>query len=111
VASRGAEPDPLVVAAAARLSVVSARVAAVASELGVSERHLNRRTIQAVGYGPKLLARVARLRRLVELDDPRLATRAYAAGYSSQSHMTEEVRRLTGSSPVRFLRAATVTAA
>ncbi len=111
VAGRGAEPDPLVVAAAARLSVISARVAGVASDLGVSERHLHRRTIQAVGYGPKMLARVARLRRLVGLADPRLAIRAQAAGYSSQSHMAEEVRRLTGTSPRLFLRDAALTAA
>jgi methylphosphotriester-DNA--protein-cysteine methyltransferase len=51
-----------------------------------------------------MLARVARLRRLVDLSEPRLATRAAAAGYASQSHMNEEVRRLTGSTPVRFLK-------
>jgi AraC-like DNA-binding protein len=104
VAGRNAEPDLLTVAAADMLAAPSARVSTVAAELGVSERHLHRRVLAAVGYGPKMLARVARLRRLVDLSEPRLATRAAAAGYASQSHMNEEVRRLTGSTPVRFLK-------
>jgi AraC-like DNA-binding protein len=111
VASRHAEADPLVLAAARKLALSSARVATVAADLGVSERHLRRRMLVAVGYGPKMLARVARLRRLVELSDPRLATRAIGAGYASQAHMNEEVRRLTGVTPVRFLKDAGLTAA
>jgi hypothetical protein len=62
VARRGAEPDALVIAAARRLAAPGARVAA---ELGVSERQFHRRMLSAVGYGPKMLARVARLRRLM----------------------------------------------
>jgi methylphosphotriester-DNA--protein-cysteine methyltransferase len=77
----------------------------------VSERQLHRRILAAVGYGPKLLARVARLRRLVALADEPLASRALEAGYASQAHMTDEVRRLTGLTPVRFLEDAGRTAA
>jgi methylphosphotriester-DNA--protein-cysteine methyltransferase len=40
-----------------------------------------------------------------------LATKAFAAGYASQAHMSDEVRRLTGTTPVRFLEDAAVTAA
>jgi methylphosphotriester-DNA--protein-cysteine methyltransferase len=54
---------------------------------------------------------VARLRRLVAVRRGALADRAYAAGYASQAHMTDEVRRLTGLTPVRFLEEATLTAA
>ena len=111
VARRGVAPDPLVVAAAQRLGAHTARVAGVAAELGVSERQLHRRTVTAVGYGPKLLARVARLRRLVAVADESLAARAFAAGYASQAHMGDEVRRLTGLTPVRFLEDAQLTAA
>jgi AraC-like DNA-binding protein len=111
VLRRGAEPDPLVVAAARRFSLPSARVADVAADLGVSERQLHRRTTYAVGYGPKTLARVARLRRLIALEGHELAERAVLAGYSSQAHMNEEVRRLTGHTPVRFLKDASLTAA
>ena len=111
VLRRRAVPDPLVVAAAGALSEPSARVGEVAAELGVSDRQLRRRTLAAIGYGPKTLARVARLRRLIALDGEDLAVRAVLAGYASQAHMTEEVRRLTGSTPVRFLKDATLTAA
>lgn len=111
VARRGVAPDALVVAAARRLADHTARVAAVAFDLGVSERQLHRRTVAAVGYGPKLLARVARLRRLVAIADESLAARAFEAGYASQAHMNDEVRRLTGLTPVRFLKDAEITAA
>lgn len=111
VLHRRTEPEPLVSAAIRRLAVPDARVATVASDLGVSERHLNRRVTAAVGYGPKILARVARLRRLVASEGKTLADRAFVAGYASQAHMTDEVRRLTGLTPVRFLEDAALTAA
>jgi AraC-like DNA-binding protein len=111
VAARQAEPDPLIAAAGQRLAAPRARVADVAAGLGVSERQLSRRTLAAVGYGPKMLARVARLRRLVGRTDGPLAQRALLAGYASQAHMTDEVRRLTGATPVRFLEDAGLTAA
>jgi AraC-like DNA-binding protein len=111
VARRGVVPDPLVRAAARRLAAPKTRVAEVAAELGVSERQLHRRTVAAVGYGPKFLGRVARLRRLVALPDCSLAVRAFAAGYASQAHMSDEVRALTATTPVRFLEDASLTAA
>ena len=111
VARRRAELDGLVHVAARRLSAPGGRVAGVARDLGVSERQLRRRTLAAVGYGPKLLARVARLRRLAALAEDSLAARAYEAGYSSQAHMSDEVRRLTGTTAVRFLEDGRLTAA
>jgi AraC-like DNA-binding protein len=111
VARRRPEPDALVRAAARRLSAPGARVASVAAGLGVGERSLHRRMLASVGYGPKMLARVARLRRLVALADEPLAARALDAGYASQAHMTDDVRRLTGLTPVRFLEDAVLTAA
>lgn len=111
IARRRAEPDRLVEAAAARIALSGATVRSVADDLGISERHLHRRTVSAVGYGPKVLGRVGRLRRLIAADQDSLAARAYAAGYASQSHMSDEVRRLTGTTPVRFLEDARLTAA
>lgn len=108
---RGVVPDALVVAAAHRLADHRARVSDVAAELGLSERQLHRRMRAAVGYGPKTLGRIARLRRLVALTDESLSFRAYGAGYASQAHMNDEVRRLTGTTPVRFLEDAALTAA
>jgi len=130
VLRRKAERDGLVAAAARRLGAPGARISGVAEDLGVSERHLHRRTVDAVGYGPKMLGRVARLRRLIGLSSggsasspaasplagsslaaPSLAERAVLAGYASQAHMSDEVRRLTGLTPVRFLEDAALTAA
>ncbi len=111
VARRHAEPDALVRAAASGLAAPDARVAGIAAELGVGERQLHRRTVAAVGYGPKMLARVGRLRRVVRLAGDTLACRAFEAGYASQAHMSDEVRRLTGLTPVRFLEDAALTAA
>ncbi|MFD6141994.1 DUF6597 domain-containing transcriptional factor [Promicromonospora sp. NPDC060271] len=114
VLRRRAERDGLVAAAARRLGAPGSRISGVAEDLGVSERHLHRRTVDAVGYGPKMLGRVARLRRLIGLSvgaSSSLAERATAAGYASQAHMSDEVRRLTGLTPVRFLEDAALTAA
>jgi methylphosphotriester-DNA--protein-cysteine methyltransferase len=111
VLGRRAEPDELVAAAARRLADAELRVATLAADLGVSERYLHRRMVDAVGYGPKMLGRVARLRRLIALDGGALVDRAVAAGYASQSHMNDEVRRLTGRTPVRFLEDSQLTAA
>jgi AraC-like DNA-binding protein len=99
-----AEPDPLVRAAARRLG--RKRVAAVAEELAVSERHLRRLVSAHVGYGPKLLARVLRLRRA--LADVRagtdLAEVAFDAGYADQAHFSNDCRELAGVPPGRFLQ-------
>ena len=104
-------PDPLVRAAVVALGRPRTRVAAVAAELGVSARHLQRRVTEAVGYGPKVLARVQRFRRLQALPEAPLAELALDAGYADQAHMTAEVSRLAGLSPVRFLKDRTPTAA
>jgi AraC-like DNA-binding protein len=115
-------PDPLVRAALAALDRPDSRVAAVADGLGLSARQLQRRMADAVGYGPKLLARVLRFRRLQALAAPpldrspgapraSLVDLALDAGYADQAHMTAEVTRLAGLSPVRFLKDRTPTAA
>jgi AraC-like DNA-binding protein len=105
------EPDPLVCAAVRALGRPHARVGSVAAELGLSARQLQRRTGDAVGYGPKMLQRVLRFRRLQALAPAPLAELALDAGYADQAHMTAEVTRLAGVSPVRFLKDRTPTAA
>lgn len=111
VERRGAVPDPVVRAALAALDHRHARVADVASDLGLSARQLQRRVAAAVGYGPKTLARVLRFRRLQALSPAPLVERALEAGYADQAHMTAEVTRLAGVPPVRFLKDRTPTAA
>jgi AraC-like DNA-binding protein len=105
-----ATPDPLVSAAVHELARPRARVLAVASELGLSARQLQRRISDAVGYGPKTLQRVLRFRRLQTLPPAPLAELAFDAGYFDQAHMTTEVRELAGLTPVRFLKERTPTA-
>jgi AraC-like DNA-binding protein len=101
-----ARPDPAVREAARRLAEPSARVDALARELGLSERQLRRRCLAAVGYGPKTLQRVLRFRRFLALGagGGDLAAIAAEAGYADQPHLTRESRRLAGATPAALLR-------
>jgi AraC-like DNA-binding protein len=105
------EVDPLLSAAVIALGRPRARVSQVADELGLSARQLQRRVSDAVGYGPKMLQRVLRFRRLQALPTAPLVELALDAGYADQAHMTAEVTRLAGMPPVRFLKDRTPTAA
>jgi AraC-like DNA-binding protein len=107
-------PDRLVAGTVAALQARSGDggiVAELAERLGVSERQLHRRCTAAVGYGPKVLDRVLRFRRFLNLlrapsgvGVPRdLAGLAAAAGYADQSHLTRECVRLAGATPGRLL--------
>lgn len=86
-------------------------IARLADDLGVSERALHRRCTAAVGYGPKLLDRVLRLRRA--LDAPADLRRrgpgvvAAATGYADQAHLSRECRALTGRTPSDLFKTAT----
>jgi AraC-like DNA-binding protein len=98
----GVPPDPAIRAAVARLLVPGERVDELASSLGFSERQLRRRFLAAVGYGPKMLQRVLRLRRfLARAGNPSggLARAASEAGYADQAHLSRECRELTGLTP------------
>jgi AraC-like DNA-binding protein len=94
-------PDPLVTAALAELASGQARIGGLATELGVSERGLRRRVTTAVGYGPKRLARVLRLRRALALAQggEELAAAAFAAGYADQAHLGHDCSELAGVPP------------
>jgi AraC-like DNA-binding protein len=105
--------DPLTRAAALGLAVPGARVADLGAELGISERQLRRRFADAVGFGPKTLARILRFQRFLALAGegaslrwaPRndLAGLAFAAGYADQAHLTRECRRLAGRTPAELV--------
>jgi AraC-like DNA-binding protein len=81
-------------------------VKALAQQVGVSRQHLTRTFRARVGLGPKMLARVLRLRRLIESlpgrADRNWASLALDAGYYDQSHLTAECRDLTGLTPARL---------
>jgi AraC-like DNA-binding protein len=75
---------------------------------GVSERQIHRRCTAAFGYGPAVLARILRLRRVLQLARchdrlPGLADLAAAAGYSDQQHLSHDVRSIVGTTPATLL--------
>jgi AraC-like DNA-binding protein len=95
-------PDPAVSHAVRLLNDTSATIAEVATRAFVSERELQRRFTEKIGYGPKTLQRVLRFQRFMQhIAVPRaeLAGAAALAGYSDQSHLTHETRRLAGLTP------------
>jgi AraC-like DNA-binding protein len=86
------------------------RIAAVAQDLGLSTRQLERTFRREVGLTPKHYARLVRFRRmLTALDraEPRWADLAAACGYSDQPHLVREFRELTGLAPRACLAAQT----
>jgi len=99
------DPDPVVEAIAARMRA-AAPVHDTAVDLGLSERQLHRRSLDAFGYGPKMLARILRLQRalrLVDRGEP-LAQVAATAGYADQPHLARDVKRLAGVPIGKLLR-------
>jgi AraC-like DNA-binding protein len=100
-------PDPVVEAAAGLWSRGTATAAAsrLAERAGITERHLHRRFVAAVGYGPKLLQRVLRFQAfLAACGDaaPGLAELAVEAGYADQAHLGRETRALAGLTPTEL---------
>jgi AraC-like DNA-binding protein len=95
----------LAMEAASRLA--SASVNAVASDLGVSERHLRRMFRETVGLGPKAFARLTRFHRALRAarggDQPNWASIAAEAGYYDQAHLIAEFRQFAGATPQALL--------
>jgi AraC-like DNA-binding protein len=102
-----APPPDAVVTRAARLLASGMPVAETGREVALGERHLRRRFHDAVGYGPKTLQRILRMRRFLDLVDamaePDVGRAAVEAGYHDQPHLTRESAALTGLPPVALL--------
>jgi AraC-like DNA-binding protein len=103
-------PDPLVVAAVARLQPwLPSSVGERTAGLYVSPRQLRRRFVAALGYGPKTFQRILRFQGFLALAqgqrDSRvgLARLAQRSGYADQAHLTRECRVLAGLTPRAFL--------
>ncbi|MEU5197691.1 helix-turn-helix domain-containing protein [Streptomyces scabiei] len=96
-AAEVARPDPVLRQVVAALDA-GRPVAATADELGLGARQLHRRSLAAFGYGPKILARVLRLRRALALarDGVPFAETAARSGYADQAHLARDVRELAG---------------
>ncbi|MGK8523697.1 helix-turn-helix domain-containing protein [Nocardia asteroides] len=94
----GTEPaDPLLRRVVGALAA-GRPVAAIADAVGLAERTLHRRSLDAFGYGPKTLARVLRLQRALASarGGVPLAETAALAGFADQAHLSREVRALAG---------------
>jgi methylphosphotriester-DNA--protein-cysteine methyltransferase len=103
-AARLAPPPALVEAALTRTRASCGRLAtrSLASELGTSERQLERAFREHVGLGPKRYARIVRLRAAREAlaRGASQLEAALAAGYHDQAHLHRDARALTGTTPL-----------
>jgi AraC-like DNA-binding protein len=102
-----APPDPIVRHAVGVLDRAKSTVADAAERVAVSERELERRFADHVGYAPKTLQRVLRFDRFLKrVADPAvgLAGAAAFAGYADQAHLSRETRRLADLTPRQLTR-------
>ncbi len=106
-------PDHMVQAAIAQMRKAPAtRVRDLSKTIGICERQLLRRFSDAVGYGPKMFARIMRLQqfRALAVESTRqsisLVSLASDLGYADQAHMTREVSVLSGFSPLQLFTSA-----
>lgn len=81
----------------------------MAAALGISHGHLDREFTRVVGLSPRTLARVMRVRRLLEQVDvhERIGWTALAAelGWYDQAHLIRDVTRHTGVPPSAYVAA------
>jgi AraC-like DNA-binding protein len=100
-------PDPVVQLIIQSLRQNAKLLPDIGHVVGLSDRQVRRRCINAVGYGAKTLQRIVRFQRLLaaahsEMEE-RLADLAVEHGYADQAHLTSESRRLTGLPPATFI--------
>jgi len=106
---RSRELDPVGVGIAGVLAEGPGRpLPQLAEDVGLSERQLRRRVEDAVGYPPRVLARILRFQRFLRAARAAglgrdLARLAAEAGYADQAHLTRESRRLGGLPPAALL--------
>jgi AraC-like DNA-binding protein len=77
----------------------------LAGEFGCSPRHMRRRVLTELGFGPKTAARIVRMRQalhLVARQEHDLAQIALAAGFGDQAHMTREFLSMGAPAPRRM---------
>lgn len=103
------DPDPVGIGIGSLLAEHPGRpLALLADEVGLSERQLRRRVEDAVGYSPRMLARILRFQRFLHAaraagPGRHLARLAADAGYADQAHLTRESRELAGLPPAALL--------
>jgi AraC-like DNA-binding protein len=86
----------------------SRSIAELQAELGVSRRYFVSQIRRRVGLRPKVLQRIARMRRLLQELDARKPIRwseeAVGAGYFDQPHAIRDFRAFTGLTPTEYVR-------
>ena len=103
----GARPSPEVAWAWGRLRATHGRVpiGVLAAELGWSRKRIVARFRDEIGLPPKAVARLLRFERARELAGTMAwGELAYECGFSDQSHLIAEFRRITGRTPETFLQ-------
>jgi AraC-like DNA-binding protein len=100
--------DPFVSTAVARIeeSEAGIRIEELARRVGLSQSALERRFRRNVGASPKQFASILRLKNSIHLRarGHDFTSIAYSAGYSDQSHFTNEFKRVTGLAPSAFFQ-------
>ncbi len=81
----------------------------IARGLGVSHGHLDRQFTEQIGLSPRTLARILRMRRLLDEIDVHgsvgWADKAAELGWSDQAHPIRDFKRHTGVTPSQYLAA------
>jgi AraC-like DNA-binding protein len=89
-----------------RLGASAPRVATLARDLGVTDRHLRRLMVDETGIAPRHFARIQRFHALLRASDlathPSWSMLAAMHGYADQSHLIREVQDLAGVTPTRL---------
>lgn len=84
-------------------------IADLAADLGVSHGHLDRQFTDQVGLSPRTLARILRMRRLLDHIDVyetvAWANLAVELGWFDQSHLIRDFQRHTGATPAEYVAA------
>jgi AraC-like DNA-binding protein len=85
------------------------RIAGIADELGITHAHLDREFVRVVGLTPRALARLLRLRRVLDRIDIHSTVSwtdlAAAWGWFDHSHFVRDFKRHTGVTPSAYLTA------
>lgn len=105
---RASRPDDLVTAALTAIARArgSVRIRDLVRTLATSRDPFEKRFRRIVGASPKQFASLIRARHALATHRPGLSLAALAAesGYFDESHLSRELRALTGLSPARFFR-------